>query len=226
MWRQINNSPINPLLLTTSLLTQRKSILVYKPDFFCVVPGFLCCDLLLSLSLVKKINKSEQDKLIYQPTLITEFYKDSTMNVPQFKLENYRVIKVTKEKTRQKMQVGYRTVNWKPFYQQISRQTELQSGGAGSDLRCSWVCCLKDGHWVLNLLGIDQKRRSQEQNRSREASREAWTAMKDNACLFRKELERKWSRFNVLSGLKSTLSLRCGTVRKLIVRVNTIYRHI
>lgn len=54
-----------------SVLTQGKSILVHKPDFLRVVPGFLCCDLFLGLSLVKKknqqINQSEKSLLTIKP---------------------------------------------------------------------------------------------------------------------------------------------------------------
>lgn len=54
-----------------SVLTQGKSILVYEPDFFCVVPGFLFCNLLLGPSLVKKNKKnnknSEKSLLIIKP---------------------------------------------------------------------------------------------------------------------------------------------------------------
>lgn len=145
----------------------------------------------------------------------------------------YRVTKETKKKIYRK-KCKWTTESWtqtppSTLYQQTTRQPELQSDEAGSDLRCSWVCCLKDGHRVLNRLEIDQRRsRSQEQSR-------LVTRGRGKVCLFHEEEEQQWrtmhaflegnpeeNEVNVLNGLKSTLSFR--TVRKLIVTVNKIYK--
>lgn len=156
-----------------SVLTQRKSILVHEPDFFCVVPGFLCCDLFLRPSLVKK--KQTNNIYVYIKFRVRKAYYHQTSKRSSTRILQLICHSLHSEQQgrvragwlgwlRKQRKMDYRTMNPNLLYQHTTRQPELQSDGAGSHLRCSWVCCLEDGHGVLNMLGIDQRRsKSQEE---------------------------------------------------------------